>query len=331
MGPIDRRGFTLIELLVVIAIIAVLIALLLPAVQAAREAARRIQCTNNLKQLGLAVHNYESAHSMLPPAGCFKPGQLAPMPSYSVQARLLPFVEQSTLHNSLNYDIPFNIQVTIAQTRVSMLLCPSEIRDQPKVTPTFTNYPLNYGICTGTWLVWDPTTRQFGDGAYGINANIRLAGVTDGLSNTISFSEVKAYQPALHDGGQPTGVGVPPPVSPNELGVYPGTFDAQWSHTEWVSGHILHSGFSSGFSPNTVIPYVNGGRQYDIDFTSARLGTSDTLQTYLVVTSRSYHPGGVNTLMLDGSVRFTKGSIAMATWRALGTRAGGEVVSSDSY
>jgi prepilin-type N-terminal cleavage/methylation domain-containing protein/prepilin-type processing-associated H-X9-DG protein len=329
--PTRSRGFTLIELLVVIAIIAVLMALLLPAIQAAREAARRIQCTNNLKQLGLALHNYESTHAMLPPAGCFNPGLLAPMPSYSVQSRLLPFVEQTSLHNALNYDIPFAIQGTVSQMRVAMLVCPSEVNDKPNVTPTITYYPLNYGICTGTWLVWDPVTRDFGDGAFGINANIRLADVRDGLSNTISFSEVKAYQPALHDGGQPTGVGVPPPTSPNELGRYPGTFDVTWSHTQWVSGHILHSGMSSGFPPNTVIPYVNSGQQYDIDFTSSRLGTSDTLQTYLVVTSRSYHPGGVNTLKLDGSVRFSKSTISKATWRALGTRAGGEVLSSDSF
>ena len=326
-----RRAFTLIELLVVIAIIGVLIALLLPAVQSAREAARRAQCTNNLKQLGLALHNYESSHSMLPPAGCFNPGLLAPMPSYSVQARLLPFVEQSTLHNALNYDIPFGIQGTIAQTRVAMLICPSEVNDRPKPTATITHYPLSYGVSVGTWLVWDPTTRQWGDGAFGINATNRLSSITDGLSNTIAMSEVKAYQPALHDGGLPTGVGVPPPVSPNELGAYPGTFSPEWSHTEWVSGHILHSGMSSAFAPNTVVPYTDSGRLYDIDFTSSRLGTSDTKQTYLVVNSRSYHPGGVNTLMLDGSVRFSKTTMAQATWRALGTRAGGEVVRSDGF
>jgi len=329
--PQNRRGFTLIELLVVIAIIAVLISLLLPAVQAAREAARRIQCTNNLKQLGLALHNYESAVGMLPGAGYFKPGQLIPMTSYSVQARLLPFLEQSTLHNELNYNIPFNAQVTVAQVRVGMLLCPSEIRDEPKVTPTIIHRPINYGISIGTWLVWDPITQKWGDGAFGINATNRLASITDGLSNTIAFAEVKTYQPALHDGGQPTGVGVPPPESPNELGTYPGTFDREWSHTEWVSGHILHSGVSTGFPPNTVIPFVDGGKTYDIDFTASRLGTSDTRQTYLVVGSRSYHPGGLNAMMLDGSVRFMKSTVSKATWRALGTRAGGEVISSDSY
>jgi prepilin-type N-terminal cleavage/methylation domain-containing protein/prepilin-type processing-associated H-X9-DG protein len=326
-----RRGFTLIELLVVISIIGVLISLLLPAVQAAREAARRMSCKDNLKQLGLAVQNYESTHAMLPPAGCFNPGLLAPMPSYSVQARLLPFVEQAALHNALNYDIPFAVQGTVSQMRVAMLLCPSELRDEPKVTPIITHYPLNYGICVGAWLIWDPTIRKFGDGAFGINANTRLADVRDGLSNTIAFSEVKAYQPALHDGGLPTGVGVPPPTSPNELGRYPGTFDLDRSHTEWVSGHILHSGMSSGFPPNTVIPYADSCQQYDIGSTSSRLGTSDTRQTYLVVTSRSYHPGGVNTLMLDGSVRFSKSTISQATWRALGTRAGNEAISSDSY
>jgi prepilin-type N-terminal cleavage/methylation domain-containing protein len=277
--PTRSRGFTLIELLVVIAIIAVRIGLLLPAVQAAREAARRMQCTNNLRQLGLALHNHESAHALLPPAGCFPPGLLAPMPSYSVQARLLPYVEQASLHNALDYDIPFAIQGTVARMRVAMLLCPSEVNDEPDVTPTITYYPLNYGICTGTWLVWDPVTRNFGDGAFGINANIRPAHVTDGLSNTISFSEVKAYQPALHDGGLPRGIGVPPPTSPNELGRDPGTFDVTWSHTQWVSGHILHSGMSSGSPPNTVIPYGNSGQPYDIDFTSRRLGTSDTQQT----------------------------------------------------
>ncbi|MDB5352068.1 MAG: xcpT 20 [Planctomycetota bacterium] len=290
---------------------------------------RRIQCTNNLKQIGLALHNYESALGMLPPAGCFRVGEA--MTSYSVQARLLPYMEQTNLHNALNYEIPFSVQGTVAQMRVSTLLCPSKARDRPKVGPTITHYPLNYGISIGTWLVWDPNTRQWGDGAFGINASNRLADITDGLSNTLSFAEVKAYQPALHDGGQPTGPGVPPPSTPNELAAYGGTSSLDWSHTEWVSGHILHSGMTTGFPPNTVIRYADSGTPYDIDFTASRLGTSTTRQTYVVVTSRSYHTGGLNALMLDGSVRFVKNSVSRAAWRGLGTRSGGEIVGSDNF
>ena len=324
-----RRGFTLIELLVVIAIIAVLIALLLPAVQAAREAARRMQCTNNLKQLGLGLHNYESALSMLPPAGTIRVG--LPFESYSTQARLLPYLEQGNIHNAMNYEVGISVQPTVAQMRVATLVCPSEVQDVPKVTPTITHYPLSYGINIGTWLVYDPNNNQWGDGSFGINSNIRLADVTDGLSNTLALAEVKAYQPALKDGGNPTGANIPPPASPGELAGYGGNFVVTWSHTEWVSGMVLQSGMTTAFPPNTVVPYRDSGRTYDIDFTASRLGTSTTRQTYVVVTSRSYHPGGVNALLLDGSVRFTKSTISQAAWRALGTRSGGEVLSADNF
>ncbi|MBX6311952.1 MAG: DUF1559 domain-containing protein [Isosphaeraceae bacterium] len=362
MGRRTRyRGFTLIELLVVIAIIGVLIAHLLPAVQAAREAARRIQCTNNLKQLGLALHNYETALGAWPmPIVLSGTGNTTTYTTgWSAQARLLPYLEGNATFNAANLSVfkedpPNSTVITLS---VSTLLCPSEVKPQPSVHDYGVSAVTNYGVCEGDWFVWGGFNGPENRSAFGPNrsrrlsditdglsqtlvmaevkayqaSSIRLADVTDGLSNTVAFSEVKAYQPALHDGGLPTGVGVPPPASPNELGAYPGTFDREWSHTEWVSGHILHSGMSSGFPPNTVIPSVNSGQQYDIDFTSSRLGTSDTRQTYLVVTSRSYHPGGVNTLMLDGSVRFAKSSISQATWRALGTRAGGEVISFDSY
>ncbi|GAC1347073.1 MAG: DUF1559 domain-containing protein [Isosphaeraceae bacterium] len=327
--PSRRRAFTLIEVLVVIGIIGVLIALLLPAVQAAREAARRLQCRNNLKQIGLALHNYEQSIGMLPPAGCFKVG--LPFESYSVQCRLLPYLEQSALHNSVNYDLDISLQTTVAQMRISTYICPSEINDRPKIGPTITHYPLSYGVNIGTWLVYDPTIGRWGDGAFGVNANTRLADVTDGLSNTLSLSEVKTYQPALKDGGRPTGANVPPPDSPTQPAGFGGNFVAEWSHTEWVGGMVLQSGMTTAFPPNTLVPYVDSGTQYDIDFTASRLGTSRTRQTYVVVTSRSHHPGGINALFLDGSVRNVSNTIHQRTWRALGTRKGGEIVSGDAY
>lgn len=325
----SQRGFTLIELLVVIAVIAVLISLLLPAVQAAREAARRAQCVNHLKQLSLAVANYETGFGSLPPAGFLVVG--LPFESFSVQARILPYLEQSTLANGLNLDLGIGAQATFTQVKVSSFICPSEINAVMKVGATTNHFPVNYGVNIGTWLVYDPGRMQFGDGSFGINAALPLGNITDGLSNTIAFSEVKAYQPALKDGGRPTGFNVPPPQLPTDLASFGGTFADKWSHTEWASGMVLQSGMTTAFPPNTVIPFSVAGVQHDIDFTASRLGTSTTNQTYVVVTSRSYHPGGTNTSFLDGSVRFIKNSTAKPIWRALGTRQGAEVISADSF
>ena len=137
---------------------------------------------------------------------------------------------------------------------------------------------------------------------------------------------MKAYQPALKDGGNPTGANIPPPSQPTDIAPYGGTFVTSWSHAQWVSGMVLQSGFTTAFSPNTVVPYQSGGINYDIDFTASRLGTSTTAQTYVVVTSRSYHPHGVNVLMMDGAAKFVSENITKEIWRAAGTRAGGEIV-----
>ena len=177
-----QPAFTLIELLVVIAIIAVLIALLLPAVQSAARPRRRMQCANNLKQLGLALHNYSSTLDCFPPF-CTLPGYAVIDPC-SIHSRLLQFVEQANLFNQINFSVPFATQPTVTQMRVATFLSPSEINTQQLVTSTITLSPTNYGACTGTWFVWDPVTQARGDGAFTVDQSTRPANFTDEMSNT---------------------------------------------------------------------------------------------------------------------------------------------------
>ena len=335
---IVRTAFTLVELLVVIAIIGGLVGLLLPAVQAAREAARRSSCQNNLRQLGLALHNFENAKKVFPPSAASTGTGNAP---WSGQSLLLPYVEGDTIFKRIDFSQPYSAQANkdlfppngVAAQRVDLLVCPSEIKALPvmdtSVTPSVPKYfPLSYGLCTGSYQVWDPATSSDGNAAFAPFAKLRPNAFTDGLSKTLAMSEVKAFTPRSQD---ISGLTATPPVSAAAGGaLVDASKFAETGHTEWVCGRTLHTGFTTTFPPNTVVPYVHSdGRQYDVDISSSREGLSPTSATYAAVTSRSHHAGLVSSALMDGSVRSITNSIDGSLWRALSTRAGGETVTGD--
>jgi prepilin-type N-terminal cleavage/methylation domain-containing protein len=319
-----RRAFTLVELLVVIAIIGILIALLLPAVQAAREAGRRSSCSNNLRQIGLAVHNYMDVLGELPPAGCFVPG--ATGDSWSAQARILPYLEQANIQAQINFSASYVVQGNITQVRVPTFQCPSEIRRGPRPDGAITHYPLNYGFNCGTWFVYDPATQTSGNGALCVNVGVTPASFADGTSVTMLAAEVKQWTPYLRDGGTPNGLGVPPPTSPAQVVAFGGSFKPDSGHTEWVDSRVHQTGITSTFTPNTRVLFTSGGIEYDVDFNSSREGKTANRTTYAAVTSRSYHPAGVLVVLMDDSTRLINSTVELDVWRKISTRDGREAV-----
>ncbi len=336
----ERRAFTLIEILVVIAIIGVLLAVLLPAVQSAREAARRIQCTNNLKQIGLAVHNYESIYRGFPPSAVFQ--ELASIntnSSWSIHGRLLPQLELSNLYQAVDLKQPWDDQAILSGLKISVYACPSDPNsDTPRdVSPKLASplYPTTYGFNFGSWLIYSPTTRQIGDGLFGPNRSLGFRDITDGSSNTLLASEVRARQ--FYGRNEPVvgGSNIPPPDASMVQSRVPTAF--VWcrpnGHTEWPDGRVHHQGFTTTLSPNARLILSDASNQCpagsDIDYTSQQEATSATESTYAIITSRSYHGGIVNVVLADGSNRPVRDQLDLRVWRAMGTRSGGEIVSED--
>jgi prepilin-type N-terminal cleavage/methylation domain-containing protein/prepilin-type processing-associated H-X9-DG protein len=323
-----RPAFTLIELMVVIALIALLIAILLPAVQSAREAARRTQCRNNLKQIGLALHNYLDSNRVFPPSICLNSQIESSGGLWGVLVRLLPYLEQNNAFNKAGMNK--NNYVTgnpVLPDQMTQYICPDEINAKPHGT----TWPTNYGYNGGTWQYYDPATRAGGDGAFYPNSKATPSWFTDGLTQTLAFAEVKAFMPLVRNGNDS------PSDPPTSLTAFDaGQFRNMFDHTEWMDGLLYQSGFTTTFTPNSVTPIAGATGDAplsapDGDYCSCRedQAANCTGPVRYASTSRSYHPQMVNVLFMDGSGHTIGNSIDLSTWRALGGRADGQQVSLD--
>lgn len=331
---LGRAGFTLLELLVVIAILGLLASLLLPAVQGAREAARRLQCSNNLRQIGLALHSYQTANGTFPinwRSGLYSPegtprGTIAR--PYSALVRLLPYLNQSALYQAINFDVqnhpmndgrafPFPPNQTAYTTRLGVFLCPTDDPDTP--TPAGCNYRGNYGL--GPSPATTAETYDSGNGFYSFPMVLGPQSFPDGLSHTVAYSE------RLKGSGK--GQQIVPARDFGEIHVAPRCTvrDADYAlmccrlaaaqdfpayrmgGRTWFLGDFECAAYNHAQEPNGMIP------------------DAITMNEWCgVVTARGLHRGGVNVLMADGSGRFVGNAIQRAVWRALGTRNGDETV-----
>ena len=333
-----NKGFTLIELLVVIAIIAILMGLILPAVQQAREAARRVHCKNNLKQIGLALHNYQSTNSVFPPSICIGAAKGG---TWSIHARILPFLDQANVYTladlAVGYSDPPNSTNGITSQPLPFLRCPSEINGiRSSSTPSF--FPPNYAYNLGPWRVFTPASTNLadggtvGEGAFAPNSNFTTAHFTDGTSNTLCASEVKCYTNQISSDNTATNT-LPPQGTIFSTGMLSvANAGSVGGHREWTDGKVHETGFTTTFPPNANVQIGTAASISTVvgDYISCKERATSTTcagqPTYAAVTSRSFHTGMVNTLMMDGSTRSFSNNIDSNLWRALSTRAGGEAV-----
>jgi prepilin-type N-terminal cleavage/methylation domain-containing protein len=353
-----RAAFTLVELLVVMLIIGILIAILLPAVQSARNSARYTQSQNNLRQIQLAMIQHEANQGYLPPSSQWHdPIHASPTTGdqrpWSIHALILPYLEQQVLSTQLdfnkNYDSGSGL-VTLADgtaarlssIRVPPYLSPFEPRDEARLATDGTpqHYPTNYAVNVGTWFVYDPLTKRGGSGAAYPGSKLKSTQFTDGTTNTIGFSEVKGWQHGFSNAGR---TDLAPALIPDEVTLvgYGGSsaFNPSGSgHTEWVEGRVNHTGFTTAFRPNEIVPFLHSdGLTYDVDWNNWGEGKGmhaappATTPQYAAVTARSYHTGGVGVSMMDGSVRTVSNTIALGVWRAISTRAGQEQLPPDFH
>jgi prepilin-type N-terminal cleavage/methylation domain-containing protein/prepilin-type processing-associated H-X9-DG protein len=357
-----RRGFTLIELLVVIAIIAVLIALLLPAVQAAREAARRAQCVNNMKQLGLAMHNYHSVNDCFPPGALYNwnytTKALINNYGFSAHARMLSNLEQAAVYNAINWSVGIindqfsYMNTTIGAIHISAFNCPSA------PTPSWAAPGLGSIIATGnsyfasigSGLEYDATFTGGAPNGVFMDAGpaIGLRDILDGSSNTVAFGEwkigdgnsnlVSVPSDIIFVGAYPKGITRNTPQM--ELPAMGQTVLLQWAQScaagllaDRTSSHSSELGATWGFG---MMAFTLGGclmapnSKYP-NCTPSAASSNPGYATPGMFTLSSFHPGGANVLMSDASVRFLKDSTNLPTMWSLGSRAQGEVIDASSY